>query len=149
MEATFVKIIPLNETETVTLNLHEDRKKIYLVRYYTDEEKTRKQLKVNMSIFVMSIEAAETLMDTHKDILQKIGMMSVGLDVDERVQLDSEHNYLGLDAKSNCCHFRNYYLNESTGLRMPGKKGCSVTPADVVEMYEALPDLITELRGDE
>ena len=148
LEESFTKIIPLNEAETVTLNLHENKRQLYLVRYFTEAEKIRRGSNVNMVVFVMSIEAADTLLACRRDVLSKLGMMSVGLDIDERIQLDSKHNYLGLDASSNCCHFRNYYLNESTGERLPGKKGCSVSPTDVIEMYECLPELVDELREE-
>ena len=67
LEESFIQIVPLNEAETVTLNIHKDRKSIYLVRYFTAAEKSRRSTNVNMVVFVMSIEAALTLMTCRKE----------------------------------------------------------------------------------
>lgn len=133
-----MKIVPLNKEDSVTINVHKD-KRIYVVRYYSEEEKLKRNVSHNMTVFRFS-DAAHEAMDRNKDdVADKLDVMSIGMDVDEKYRLDDDNNFLVLDSQSGMCHLRQYYKNEKTGEWLPTKRGTAITPPDLMEVYEALP----------
>ena len=138
LETNFVKIVPLNAAETVTLNVHHDSA-LYLVRYYTDEEILRRNLVVNMAIYRISDAAAQTLRELTEEVVEKLKYLAIGMEEEGRYQLDDKHFYLSLDPESGIVHFRHFYLNSATGERLPSKRGCSISLTDTLEFFRCLP----------
>ena len=136
LEESFVKIIPLNAEDTVTANIHKN-KRIYLARFFTDAEKERRGSTQNMTVFECTDEAADTLIKMRDEAAEQLSYMSIGMEMAEKYQLDKNHNYLSME--SGICHLRHYFLNAQTGERLPSKRGSAVSPADLMEFIDALP----------
>ena len=132
-----MKIVPVNKEDTVTINVHRD-KRIYAVRYYSEEERMRRGVSHSMTVFRFTDAAIDAMERNKEHAAEKLEFMSIGMDVDEKFKLDDDNNFLVLDSQSGMCHLRQYYKNDK-GEMMPTKKGTAVTPPDLMEIYEALP----------